>query len=126
LKFLTWNLVVTREPNDSLRSQGTSKGGFHQVNGETMTNLKTLSAIAILAAAVTTPVLAQDAGVFGPTHHGRAYDQRNFRGAHNQLNGPSYATPETEGRRNMENYGFSGMDRSFPGGEDPSLHPSGS
>jgi hypothetical protein len=83
-----------------------------------VTNLKTLSAIAILTAAIATPVFAQ------PTHHSRALDR--YRGAYNQVNGPSYATPRTDGGRNIENFGFSGMDRSFPGGEDPSLHPSGS
>jgi hypothetical protein len=83
-----------------------------------VTNLKTLSAIAILTAAIATPVFAQ------PTHHSRALDR--YRGAYNQVNGPSYATPRTDGGRNIENFGFGGMDRSFPGGEDPSLHPSGS
>jgi hypothetical protein len=90
-----------------------------------MTKLKTLSAIAIVATAIASPVFAQDAGTFGPTHHGRAYDQGNFRGAYNQLNGPSYVAP-TESGRNIENFGFSGRDPSRPGGEDPSLKPSGS
>ncbi len=76
-----------------------------------MTNLKTLSAIAILTAAIATPVFAQ------PTHHSRALDR--YRGAFNQVNGPSYAN----GGRNLENFEFN---RSFPGGEDPSNNPSGS
>jgi hypothetical protein len=76
--------------------------------------IKTLSAIAILTAAVATPVLAQ------PTHHSRALDR--FRGAYNQVNGPSYAAPRTGGR-NLENFEFN---HSFPGGEDPSNNPSGS
>jgi hypothetical protein len=80
-------------------------------------NLKTLSAIAILTTAIVTPVVAQT------THHGRPLDR--YRGAYNQVNGPSYAAPQTEEGRNIKNYGFSGMDRSFPGGEDPSLNPSG-
>jgi hypothetical protein len=88
-----------------------------------MTKLKTLSAIAILATAIASPVFAQDAVVFQPTHRGRAYDQRNFRGAYNQLNGP---VAPTESGRNIENFGFSGRDRSYPGGEDPYLKPSGS
>jgi hypothetical protein len=90
-----------------------------------MTKFKTLSAIAILATAFASPVFAQDAGVFQPTHRGRAYDQRNFRGAYNQFNGPSYVAP-TESGRNIEDFGFSGRDRSYPGGEDPYLKPSGS
>ena len=79
-----------------------------------MTNLKTLSAIAILTAAIATPVLAQS------THHGRALDR--YRGAYNQANGPSYATPRTHGGRNLENFEFN---RSFPGGEDPDNNPPG-
>ncbi len=85
-----------------------------------MTKMKALSALIILSAAVATPAFAQ------PTHHGRAYDRSNYRGAYNQLNGPSYATPQTEFERNKENFGFSGRDPSRVGGEDPSLNPSGS
>ena len=79
-----------------------------------MNNLKTLSAIAILTAAIVTPVFAQ------PTHHSRTLDR--YRGAYNQVNGPSYATPRTDGGRSLENFEFN---RSFPGGEDPSDHPAG-
>jgi hypothetical protein len=82
--------------------------------------LKTLSAVIILSAAVATPVFAQT------THHGRAYDLRNFRGVYNQLNGPFYATPRTQDGWYVETFGFSGRDASRPGGEDPSLRPSGS
>jgi hypothetical protein len=77
-----------------------------------MTKLKTLSTVIILSAAIATPVLAQ------PTHHGRAH----FRGAFNQMIEPSHAT-RTHGGWNLENYEFN---HSFPGGEDPSDHPSGS
>ena|ERR1700674_616267 len=94
-----------------------------------MTKLKTLSAVIILSATVATPVFAQDAGVrrpqSRPTHHSRAYDQQNFRRAYNQLNGPFYASPQTEGGRNIEDFGFSGRDPSRVGGEDPYLHPGG-
>jgi hypothetical protein len=81
-----------------------------------MTNVKTLSAVIILSAAVATPVFAKE--------HGRAYDK--YRGAYNQLSGPSYAIPETPERRSVGNFGFGGSDRSWVGGQDPSLHPSGS
>jgi hypothetical protein len=81
-----------------------------------MANVKALSAAIILSAAVATPVFAKE--------HGRGYDR--YRGAYNQLSGPSYAIPETRQRRNIENFGFSGSDRSWVGGEDPSLNPSGS
>ena len=80
-----------------------------------MTNLKTLSAIAILTAAVAAPVFAQ------PNHHSRALDR--YRGAYNQVSGPSYAAPRTDAGRNIENFQFN---RSFPGGADPSNNPPGS
>ena len=94
-----------------------------------MTKMKTLSAVIILSAAVATPAFAQDPGVAGPgsrTYHGRAHALRNFRGVYNQLNGPFYAAPRTPDGWNMESFGFSGRDPSRPGGEDPSLRPSGS
>ena len=81
-----------------------------------MTNVKALSAAIILSAAIATPVFAKE--------HGRAHDQ--YRGAYNQLSEPSYAIPETQAGRNIENFGFSGRDPSRVGGEDPSLNPSGS
>ena len=77
-----------------------------------MKKLKTLSAVAILTAAIGTPVFAQ------PTHHNRSLDR--YRGAYNQVNGPSYATPRSG--RNLEDVGF---DRSFPGGENPDNNPPG-
>ena len=100
-----------------------------------MTKISTLSAVMMFSAAVASPVFAQDeAGVpgpgsryglepqAGPTPHIRAED--NYRGAQNQLNGPSYTTPETqEDKRNIEDFGFSGRDPSRVGGEDPSLNP---
>jgi hypothetical protein len=89
-----------------------------------MTKLKTLSAIAILATAIASPVFAQEAGTFEPAHHGRTTDQRNFRGAYNQSNGSFYAAPRAESGRNTD-FGSSAMDRSFPGGHDPSLNPAG-
>jgi hypothetical protein len=78
-------------------------------------NLKTLSAIAILTAAVATPVFAQ------PTHHHHTRALDRYRGAYNQVNGPSYATPQMGGR----NFETSQFDRSFPGGENPDNNPPG-
>jgi hypothetical protein len=92
---------------------------------------KTLTAN-ILSAAIASPVLAQDAGMPKPIHHGRAYDQRHFRGAYDQLNGPfhaaprTFAAPGTLDRVDTEGFGFggfSGRDPSRVGGEDPSLNP---
>ena len=79
-----------------------------------MANLKTLSAIAILTAAVATPVFAQ------PTHHHHSRALDRYRGAYNQVDGPSYATPRNG--RNLENLEFN---RSFPGGENPDNNPRG-
>ena len=79
-----------------------------------MTSLKTLSAVAILSAAVATPVFAQ------PTYHSRIH-VRHFRGAYNQMIGPSYyAVPSSQSERALEDFQFN---RSFPGGMDPDLNP---
>jgi hypothetical protein len=56
-------------------------------------------------------------------HAPRPYDLWNFRGSYDQLNEPSY---ETQERRNIENFGFSGRDPSRVGGWNPNLNPSGS
>ena len=83
-----------------------------------MTKLKTLSAVVIVSAAVATPAFAHS------THH-----LRHFRGSYNQMIGPSYigpsyyAVPSSQAERNIENFGFSGRDRSRPGGWDPNLNP---
>ena len=92
-----------------------------------MTKVKTLSAAIILSAAVATSVFAQDAGVRGPGSRYGLASQTAPRGAYNQLNGPSDATPralDDEDKRNMENFGFSGRDPSRVGSEDPDLKPS--
>jgi hypothetical protein len=99
-----------------------------------MTKMNTLSAVIILFAAVAAPVFAQEmGGAMGPgssnglepepvpTYHGRA--DQNFRGAKNQLNGPSNSIQREEDERNIEDFGFSGRDPSRVGGEDPSLNP---
>jgi hypothetical protein len=80
-----------------------------------MTRTKLLSAVLLLSAAVATPAFAQD--------HGRAH-VRHFRGAYNQMIGPSYyAGPSSRAERNLENFGFSGRDPSRVGGMDPNLNP---
>jgi hypothetical protein len=81
-----------------------------------MTNMKTLSAVIILATAIATPAFAKE--------HGHAQDR--YRGAYNQMTEPSFAVPATQAGRNIENFGFSGRDPSRVGGWDPSLNPSGS
>jgi len=91
-----------------------------------MTRIKTISAIAVLTAAIATPVLAQDDAVTGPGsryrltpqpgatyHHAQSCNQ-----AYNMWNGS-----DAEFRCNKHNYGLSGLDRSRIGGEAPWLHP---
>ena len=51
-------------------------------------------------------------------HHVNKVHRGDFRGTYNQLSGPS--------ERNVVNFGFGGRDSSRVGGQDPSLHPSGS
>jgi hypothetical protein len=87
-----------------------------------MAIMKTLSAIAILSAAITAPVFARDAGPERPMHHGHAHHHHvwdhkrwHFGGAHD---------PNQQLQRNTESLGFRGRDPSRVGGEDPNLHPS--
>ena len=90
-----------------------------------MTGIKTISAIAILSAAIATPVLAQEA-IPGP---GSRYGLEPQPGpiyyrTYYQWSAPVYGAPRTsEDYWNMENYGFSGRDRSRPGGRSPWLNP---
>jgi hypothetical protein len=81
-----------------------------------MTNMKTLSAVIILATAIATPAFAKE----------QSHAQDRYRGAYNQMTEPSLAVPATQAGRNIENFGFSGRDPSRVGGWDPSLNPSGS
>ncbi|WP_213736313.1 hypothetical protein [Bradyrhizobium sp. dw_411] len=73
-----------------------------------MTNLKTLSAVIILGAAVATPAFAQDAETLAPktTHHVRVH-AKNYRGAYNQVNEPAYVAPKTAAR---DPFGYDGTE----------------
>jgi hypothetical protein len=79
-----------------------------------MTKIKTLTSVMILSAAIATPALAKDI-----THH----DQR-FGGAYNLTTNPGFEVPQAREERDIQNFGFSGRDRSYPGGWDPYLTPS--
>jgi hypothetical protein len=86
--------------------------------------VKTLSAIAILSAALSSPVLAQNARVRGPASDGPAYQLRHFRGAYDQapLDGPYFTgVPAPRGWIGEDRQ----FERSFPGGHDPDLNPPG-
>ena len=91
-----------------------------------MTQMKMLSALIILSAAVATPVLAQEAGKRGPGGLYGFDSQSGQSGAYNQLNGPSYAAPPTRGHWNPENSGNNERDPSITGGYDTTRRPSSS
>jgi hypothetical protein len=85
-----------------------------------MTETKTLSAIAILFAAVAGPVLAQDAGMFGPEGRRGPPPARYY--SRSCIQGPGFGGPCPG-----PFYGWSiGRDRSRVGGLAPSFRPSGS
>lgn len=84
--------------------------------------LKTLSAIAILTAALSSPAFAQDSATGGPAFHKQTYT-RHFRNSYNQaplLSDPGYfATPRASNSPENE------FDRSRIGDQDPDFNPSG-
>jgi hypothetical protein len=87
-----------------------------------MTRFKTLSAVVVVSAAIATPIFAQDAGVLATGSRYGADPQPVPYRSRSCFQGPGFGQP-CPGRL----YGWSiGRDRSFPGGIDPSLRPSGS
>jgi len=79
-----------------------------------LTNIKTLSTVMLLSAAIATPA-------FAATSSGHMSHLKNFRNTYNQV-----MTPSSQGQINFENFGLSGRDPSRVGGFDPSLNPPGS
>lgn len=77
---------------------------------------KTLSAIAILAAALAGPVFAQDMMADGTAHHTSASATRHFRNAYNRA--PAF--PRAGEGWFTEN---DAQDRTRPGGLDPDFNP---
>ena len=80
-----------------------------------LTNVKTLSTVMLLSAALATPAFAH-----ATNHH--AYGTKDLRGAYNQVTTPS----ASQGAIRLENFGLGGRDPSRVGGFDPTLNPSGS
>jgi len=84
--------------------------------------LRTLSAIALVTAAISSPVFAQDidnASVQKPAHA-----LRHYRGAYNEVQGPGFVAPRAAaGGSYFEGESF---DRSRVGGHDADFNPSGS
>ena len=89
---------------------------------ESIMTIKTLSAIAIVSAALSGPVFAQDTGLDATGYQKSAHVQRHFRGAYNRAPvSESFYAPRAPEGWSFENSGF---DRSRPGGMDPDLNPS--
>lgn len=85
-------------------------------------NMRTLSVVALVTAAVSSPVFAQD--VDGSAPQKPAHALRHYRGAYNQVQGPALVAP-----RAGVNEGWSAgrdFDPSRVGGLDPDFKPSGS
>jgi hypothetical protein len=84
---------------------------------ENLMNIKTLSAVALVAVAVSSPVFAQDAATQKPVHV-----LRHYSGAYNQVQGPAVVAPRGSEGLNAER----DFDRSRIGDRDPDFNPSGS
>ena len=82
-------------------------------------NIKTLSLIAVVTAAVSAPAFAQEADTTAAQKPAHAL--RHYRNAYNQA--PGYVAPRasTYGVADPENH----IDRSRPGGVDPDFNPAG-
>jgi hypothetical protein len=84
--------------------------------------IKTLSVVAVVTAALASPVFAQDeaAAPQKPTHA-----LRHYRGTYNQVdvNGPAYVAPRAAGGTYFDGESF---DRSRIGEHDADFSPSGS
>jgi hypothetical protein len=84
--------------------------------------IKTFSAIALVAAALSSPVFAQDATVDGTSSQKPIHALRHYRGAYNQVQGPAYVSPRASEDWATEH----DFDRSRIGDHDPDFNPSGS
>lgn len=102
------------------------------MNIETTIGRPAKRAVLLLCAAVAAASFMV-APSFGESHHRRVfhhyYPGHRFSG-HGYQDYSGYLDPRSghydpEFQRNRENFGFSGRDPSYPGGEDPSLHPPG-
>ncbi len=88
-----------------------------------MNLMKTIAAAAILTASIAAPALAQEMSTGPNTSFGSGSQQRFYQ-SYDQM-GPSVAPPTSHAYRNLENFGFSGRDRSRVGGYSPNLNPPG-
>ena len=83
-------------------------------------NMKILSAIALVTAAVSSPAFAQDGDV-APAQK-PAHALRHYRSTYNQVQGPGYVVPQARDSWNEDR----SFDRSRIGDHDADFNPSGS
>ena len=83
-----------------------------------MINIKTLSAVALVTAALSSPVFAQDEAVAPkkPVHA-----LHHYRTSYNQVQSPAFVAPRENGTY-LENESY---DRSRIGDHDPDINPAG-
>ena len=90
------------------------------------THTKPVTGALLLLCAVATVSLFTSAPSFAGSYHQGIV--RHYYHGHRDYSGylnPRSGHYDPEFQRNRENFGFSGRDPSYPGGEDPSLHPPG-
>jgi hypothetical protein len=87
---------------------------------KTLMNIRTLSAIALLAAAVSSPVFAQETATSAQRP---AHALRPYRGVYNQVPTPRFVAPRA-GAYGESNFDAS-FDRSRVGDHDPDFNPPG-
>lgn len=80
-------------------------------------NIKTLSVIALVSAAVSTPAFAQD--VDKAVSHKPVHVLRHYRNTYNQVQGPGFVAPQVRDGWNAER----DIDPSRVGGRDPDFNP---
>jgi len=83
-------------------------------------NTKILSAIALVTAAISTPVFAQD--VDGSVSQKPVHALRHYRSTYNQVQGPGIIAPQTHDGWSEDR----SFDRSRIGDHDADFNPSGS
>jgi hypothetical protein len=82
-------------------------------------NIKTFSAIALVTAALSGPVFAQDANVETANTHKPLKALRHYRGSYNQVQAPRYVVAPAVDPWGTENR----FDRSRIGDQDPNFNP---
>jgi hypothetical protein len=85
--------------------------------------IKTFSAIAIVTAALSSPVFAQDIDMQRTGPQKPIHALRHYRTTYNQVQTPAFVAPRGPAGTYFDNESF---DHSRVGGHDPDFNPSGS